>query len=305
MSVLVVGSFITDLVARCERAPQAGETVNGISFGSYLGGKGANQAIACRRMGTDTAMLGCVGNDVYGEKFISLFKEEGFDVSTIKKSSSLPTGCSLVTVETSGQNRICMVPGANTDFYASDIYSAEHLVRGCNIAVTQGEMLFETVEALADLCTKHSKKFIFNPAPARPLPDSVLSAVYILTPNETELGIIAGRTLTSDADYISAAERLIERGVHGVAVTLGSRGALYVDEKSPLFVEAYKVSAVDTVGAGDSFTGALASFIDSGGSPAAAVKKAVAVGALAVQKEGAIPSMPYRRELEAFLKERT
>ena len=303
MSVLVVGSFITDLVARCERAPQAGETVNGLSFNSFLGGKGANQAVACKRMGAQTTMAGCVGCDVYGDRFIDFFRREGFDVTHIKRSADKSTGCSLVTVETSGQNRICMVSGANTDFSAADVYGAEELVRGHDLIVTQGETPFEATLALAELCRKYSKKFIFNPAPARPLPDSVLQSVYVLTPNETELGVITGRNLSAADDYVAAAKELVGRGAANVVVTLGAKGALLVNGAETHFVQAYKVKAVDTVGAGDSFTGSLAAFTDLGFDLPTAMQKASAVGALAVQKEGAIPSMPYRSEVDAFLRE--
>ena len=249
----------------------------------------------------DVTMAGCVGNDIYGEQFIRFFTDENFDVSYIKKSALSSTGYSLVTVETCGQNRICLVSGANMDYTAQDVFGLEKLLASNDVIVTQGEMRFEVVRALAGLCVKYGKKFIFNPAPARELPDEVLQAVYVLTPNETELGIIVGRKLTSRDDFVSAAKQLVARGVKNVVVTLGASGSLLVNDKETLYVSAYKVNAVDTVGAGDSFTGSLAALVDAGERLFEAVRKSAAVGALAVQKEGAIPSMPYLKDVEKFL----
>lgn len=301
MSVLVVGSFVTDLMAMCERAPEAGETVHGISFESFLGGKGANQAVACKRMGANVTMVGCVGDDIFGENFVSFFKTEGFDVNNIKKSTSAKTGCSLVTVETSGQNRICMVAGANMDYSSAELNKIENLIKQADVVVTQCEMREEIVDGLAVLCKKHNKKFILNPAPARTFADETLSSVYVITPNETELGIIIGRELTADEDYISAAKSLLKKGVRNVIVTLGSRGSLLVNENVTKFTPSFKVKAIDTVGAGDSFTGSLSAFIDEGIDIEKAIVMSTAVGALSVQKRGAIPSMPSRAEVAAFL----
>ncbi len=187
------------------------------------------------------------------------------------------------------------------DYTAQDVFGLEKLLASNDVIVTQGEMRFEVVRALAGLCVKYGKKFIFNPAPARELPDEILQAVYVLTPNETELGIIVGRKLTSRDDFVSATKQLVARGVKNVVVTLGASGSLLVNDKETLYVGAYKVNAVDTVGAGDSFTGSLAAFVDAGERLSEAVRKSAAVGALAVQKEGAIPSMPYLKDIEKFL----
>lgn len=304
MSVLVVGSFITDLVARTERAPQAGETVAGISFNSFLGGKGANQAVAAKRMGADVTMAGCVGDDIYGRQFLSLFEREGMSARYIKVTEGGRTGCSLVTVESSGQNRICMVAGSNMDYTAEDAAALEPIVESSDVAVTQHEMRVEVVEKLAELCKAHGTKLILNPAPARVVSDKVLSSVYVLTPNETELGILVGKTLKSEAEYIAACKQLLAKGVRHVVVTLGSAGCLLVNSDTVKHIDGFKVKAVDTVGAGDSFTGALAALIDEGADIEDALRVCCGVGALAVQKEGAIPSMPYRADVDAFIKDR-
>ena len=298
MSVLVVGSFVVDLVATCDRAPEAGETLTGKSFNIYLGGKGANQAVAAKRMGADVTMVGCIGNDIFGDDFVRTFENEGLSTDYILRTDADRTGCSLVTLETSGQNRICMTPGANLHYSVADLLAVEGLVKSANVVVTQCEMQPEIVDELAKLCKKYGKKFILNPAPARTFDDETLSACYVISPNETELGVIVGRTLDTDEDYISAAKELLAKGVQNVVVTLGSRGSLLVNATQTTFVPAMKVKAVDTVGAGDSFTGSLAAFTDEGKDVLSAMKLSTIVGGLQVQKHGAIPSMPYRSAVD-------
>ena len=170
MSVLVVGSFVVDCVATCKRAPKAGETVVGDSYNTYLGGKGANQAFASIRMGSKTTMVGCIGNDGFGKQFLEELNKEGFDTSYIKISNKHSTGVSLVTVEHSGQNRICMTPGANLDYTVEDLNQIENLIRNSDVIVTQLEMKYEIAAQLARLAKKHNKKMILNPAPAVLLP---------------------------------------------------------------------------------------------------------------------------------------
>ena len=302
MSVLVVGSFIVDFVSRTERAPKQGETVVGLSFDMFFGGKGANQAIAAKRLGSEVTMVGCVGNDVFGDNFIDIFKNEGISIDYIKRTNVKKTGCSLVTVETSGQNRICMVPGGNLDYTKEELISLEKVIAQADVVVTQCEMKAEIVDCLAQLCRRYNKKFILNPAPARTFSKEVLSGIYAITPNETELGVIVGRDLNTVDDFKEAGKQLLKMGVKNVIVTLGEKGCMWVSEKGVNCIPAYKVKPIDTVGAGDSFTGALAAMTDQGYEIEIALKTANAVGALSVQKAGAIPSMPYKSDVEAFMR---
>ena len=304
MSVLVVGSFIVDCVATCKRAPEAGETVVGDSYNTYLGGKGANQAFAAIRMGSKTTMVGCVGNDGFGKQFFETLEAEGFDSSVVKVSQNNSTGVSLVTVEHSGQNRICMTPGANLDYYVEDLDKLEDLIKESDIIVTQLEMRYDIVLHLAKLAKKHGKKFILNPAPAREIDDEVISSCYIMTPNETELGIIINRKIETMDEYIEGAKVLLEKGCQNVIVTLGTVGSLLVNKDGHKLVPAFKVKAVDTVGAGDSFTGSLSAMLDQGREMLDAMQIATAVAALEVQRKGAIPAMPYREEVFKFLEEK-
>lgn len=298
MSILVVGSFVVDLVAVTDRAPNAGETVTGNSFDIFHGGKGANQAVAAKRLGADVTMAGCLGTDIFGDAFLKTMADEGFSARYIKQTEKAGTGCSLVTLETSGQNRICMTPGANLHFTCEDLYAMEDVVRHADTVVTQCEMQPQIVDDLAALCKKYHKRFILNPAPARTFCDETLSAVTVLTPNETELGIIVGRELETDRDFEDAAKELRNRGVENVIVTLGGRGSMLVNREGVQYVSAMRVKAVDTVGAGDCFTGSLAAFMDEGKDILSAMKLGSVAAGLQVQRHGAIPSMPYRQEVE-------
>lgn len=304
MSVLIVGSFITDLIARSNRAPKPAETVRGNSFNSYLGGKGANQAVACKRMGSTTYMAGSVGDDVFGESFKNFFKEEGFETKYIKTTKEASTGTSLVVVEEiTGQNMICMVPGANLKYKIEDLNEIENLVKEVNVVVSQAEQQEEIVDHLAYLCEKYNKRFVYNPAPARPIKDETLKRVYVLTPNENELGVVVGKQLITEEDYVQASKELISRGVKNVVTTLGDKGCLFVSETECMMIPSFKVKAIDTLGAGDSFTGSMSAMLDQGYSLIEALKIANAVGALEVTKNGGIPSMPYKEDVFKFLKE--
>ena len=301
MSVLVVGSFVVDCVATCKRAPEAGETVVGDSYNTYLGGKGANQAFAAIRMQSKTTMVGCIGNDGFGKQFLEVLNNEGFDTSYIKISNEHSTGVSLVTVEHSGQNRICMTPGANLDYTVEDLNKLEELISNSDVIVTQLEMQYEIAAQLARLAKKHHKKMILNPAPARALDDEILDGLYCITPNETELGIIINKKIETMDEYIEGAKELLKKGCQNVIVTLGKSGSLLVNKDGSILVPAYVVKAIDTVGAGDSFTGSLSAMIDQGKSLKEAMEIATAVAALEVQTKGAIPAMPYKEEVINFI----
>lgn len=300
MRILVVGSLVVDLVAVTDRAPNAGETLIGRSFDIFHGGKGANQAVAAKRLGADVTMVGCVGMDIFGEDFMHTMTEEGFSTQHIKRTDGAKTGCSLITLETNGQNRICITPGANLCFTSEELKAKEVLIENAGTVVTQCEMRPEIVDDLAAMCKKHHKRFILNPAPARTFSDETLSAVTVLTPNETELGIMVGRPLETDQEFEDAAKELLSRGVENVIVTLGSRGSMLVNKEGVKIVPAMHVNAVDTVGAGDSFTGSLAAFLEEGKDILSAMKLSTIVAGLQVQRHGAIPSMPYRHEVDAI-----
>lgn len=304
MSVLVVGSLNADCVARCDRIPRPGETVTGKSFNISLGGKGANQAFASKRMGSETVMAGAVGKDSFGDRIVSAFAEEGFDTNHIKRADSC-TGTCLINVEEGGQNCICVVPGANLDYSPEDLRGVMPALLGASYVVSQFEIGSETVSELARLCKENGKRLILNPAPARKTDKSILDGLFLLTPNETELSALleTDRTFRTVQAYADAARKLLDCGVQNVIVTLGTAGSVLVNREGTEFVPAFRVNAVDTVGAGDAYTGTLASMLDQGYTLKEAMRVATAASALEVQKEGAIPAMPRREDVFAFLRE--
>ncbi len=303
MSVVVVGSFVTDCIATCKKAPLAGETVTGLSFNTYLGGKGANQAFAAKRMGSETYMIGALGKDGFGEQFIECMAKEGFDTSYVEVRTDAPTGTSLVTVEEGGQNRIVMTPGANLSYASETLEKHVDLIKNASYVVTQYEMTPEIVLKLIEICKRVGTNLIINPAPARVVDKKNLDGVYLMTPNETELGIIIGKEITNLDEYKAGARELLSYGVKNVIVTLGTQGSLLVNNEKEVIVPAYKVKAIDTVGAGDSFTGSLSACLDQGMEIEEAMKIATAVAALEVQHAGAIPAMPYKEKVLEFIEQ--
>jgi ribokinase len=303
MSVLVVGSFMMDCVTRTAKIPASGETVLGISYQRFLGGKGANQAVAARRLGSDVILAGKLGPDDYAEAFISLFISENIDISHVLRGTQ-STGVGSIVLDTIGQNRIIIIPGANLEYSIADLLTIENDFDSASVVMAQLEVPMETTEMIAKLCVKHNKPFILNPAPAQPLSKELLSAVTYLTPNETELCFLTGvAQVNTKEEVVIAARILLSKGVKNVIVTLGEKGSMLINESGVFSFNAFDVQVVDTVAAGDSFNGALAYGIDCGMNLDASLRFASAVGALTVQKLGAIPSLPTYAEVVRFLLE--
>ncbi len=301
MSVLVIGSFMMDLVTKTKIVPTAGETVVGDSFQTFLGGKGANQAISAKRLGCEVTMCGMLGNDDFGAQFETLFRQEHMDLSYIKKTDC-STGIGSITLDDSGQNRIVIIPGANLEYKVDDLLEAEVLFAKANVVLTQLELQLSVIEKTAELAKKYNKIFILNPAPMQELSDEILCKVDYLTPNETELQALSGKELCNTLpEQIQACESLLAKGVKNVIVTLGDKGCLHVNDNIHQLYPTYKVKVIDTVAAGDAFNGALAHCLDKFMPIDEAIKYANAVGAISVQKRGAIPSLPSAEEVAEFL----
>ncbi|WNS41429.1 ribokinase [Paenibacillus sp. MMS20-IR301] len=303
MGIVVIGSLNMDMVVRAERAPEAGETLFGQAFALSPGGKGANQAVAAARLGAEVTMIGRVGKDSFGSGLLEVMKQEQIQTDYILMSESESTGVASIVVDGAGENRIIVVPGANLEMKPEDIAALEAVIREAGIVVMQLEMDLEMCEAAAAIAFRHGIPVILNPAPARALRSELLQHVTYLTPNETEAGILAGISVESIDDAERAARLLLLKGVRHVIVTLGSKGALIVNAAGSLHVPGFPVQAVDTVAAGDSFNGALAWQLTRGKTLDEAVRFANAVGALAVGKTGAIPSLPRLEEVKRFLRE--
>lgn len=291
--IAVVGSINMDLVTSSPRFPQPGETLMGTSFQRFMGGKGANQAVAAARLGACVSMVGAVGGDGFGREALANLKQEGIDVSGVLVLKDAPTGMANITVA-EGDNHIIVVSGANFGITPDHIAACEKQIAAADIVLAQLEIPMECVFAAAKLAQKHGKPFVLNPAPAQKLPAELLDLVTLLTPNAHELAISLGLPENTPA------EELIARAPCQVLMTRGSEGALYSDGQGKLHRQAgFKVTPVDTTGAGDTFNGAFAVFRAEG--METAVRKANAAAALSVTKAGAQGGMPASAELEAFL----
>ncbi|MDO4906385.1 ribokinase [Neisseria sp.] len=291
--IAVVGSINMDLVTSSPRFPQPGETLLGTSFRRFMGGKGANQAVAAARLGADVSMVGAVGNDGFGSEALENLKREGIDIAGVRVLEDEPTGMANITVA-EGDNHIIVVSGANFGITPEYIEACEKQIAGADVVLAQLEIPMECVIAAAKLARKHGKPFVLNPAPAQKLPAELLDLVTLLTPNAHELAISLGLPENTPA------EELIARSPCQVLMTRGSEGALYNDGQGVLHRQGgFKVTPVDTTGAGDTFNGAFAVFCAEG--METAVRKANAAAALSVTKAGAQGGMPVSAELEAFL----
>ncbi|KWX73052.1 ribokinase [Paenibacillus riograndensis] len=303
LSIVIIGSLNMDMVVRTSRAPNAGETLFGQGFALSPGGKGANQAAAAARLGADVQMIGRVGRDTFGSELLEVMRKEHINTEHIGQSETQTTGVASIVVDGEGENRIIVVPGANIEMGPADIAALEPVISQAEIVVMQLETDLAMCVHAAAVAHRHGIPVILNPAPARELDDEFLQHVTYLTPNETEAGILAGIAVNSVAEAEQAAHILLQKGVQNVIVTLGSKGALIVNKEGSLHIPGFPVQAVDTVAAGDSFNGALAWQLTQGKTLAEAARFANAVGALAVGKQGAIPSLPYLPEVEQFLQD--
>ncbi len=290
--VLVVGSINMDLVVEAGKFPAPGETLLGQRFSTFPGGKGANQAVAARRLGARVAMIGCVGGDAFGRELLGLLEKEGIDTRFVRTAEGISTGVAAITVS-QAENSIVVVPGANHALSPADIQAAESAFAEADLVLCQLEIPLETVEAAAMLAERHDKPFILNPAPAMPLPEGLRARTALVTPNEHELSILSS---LPDSQW----QRQLALHPERILMTRGSDGAWFAGSDGELHHQsAFKVTPVDTTGAGDTFNGALAAFW--GRDLAELARLACAASALSVTRAGAQGGMPTREELDAFL----
>lgn len=299
--MLVIGSSNTDLIIQVERIPKPGETILGGEFFSTAGGKGANQAIAAARAGGAVTFVAHVGRDVFGERALTNFAANGLRTRYVLRDSAKPTGTALIFVGRGGENSIAVAPGANASLSPADVQNARAAVRQARVLLLQLETPLPTVKAAIRLAASAGVPVILNPAPAQPLPSSLLRSVSILTPNETEVELLTGVRVRDETTAARAADKLRARGVQTVIITLGARGAMIVAETVRCLVPAYKVKPVDATGAGDVFNGALAVALAEKMSLWDAARFACAAAAISVTRFGAQSSAPLRDEIEWML----
>jgi ribokinase len=295
--IAVVGSYATGLTMRVERLPSRGETLLGTGYRVDYGGKGSNQAVGCARLGARVSFVAKIGNDAFGEMALELYRDEGIDVSHVAQTGDAPTGVGFIMVDAGGNNCITIDPGANELLTADDVSREEAAFDTAKAVLTQLEIPVAAAEAAMARGRVKGALTILNPAPVRPLPESILQLVDIITPNQSEARVLAGRSPNEACDAEEIARDLIRCGVKQVVMTLGEKGALIVTGSSSLRVPALKMDAVDTTGAGDAFNAGLAMALACGAGLEDAVRFAVVTGGLAVTREGVIPSLPDRDEV--------
>lgn len=299
--VVVVGSFNMDLVIKTERRPQRGETLIGEEFGMFIGGKGANQAIAASRLGADVTMIGRLGADLFGDTFFTEFDRENIDTSFVVRDAEVGTGVASPVIDADGDNSIIIVPRANMRLDVEDVERAASKIADADVLLLQLEVPIEPSKRAAEIARANGVEIILNPAPACVLPDSFLELVDILVPNEVETEFLTKVTVADDEGARLAAKVLFEKGISTIVLTLGNRGALLLTSQRSQLVPAYNVKVVDTTAAGDAFCGALATALASGDKIENAVAFANATGALAVTVLGAAPSMPTAEQVHDFV----
>lgn len=304
-SIVVVGSLNFDLVVQVERIPSVGETILGNQFKTHPGGKGANQAAEIGQLAHPVHMIGRVGSDAFGRELLESLEKAGVDTNPVCISPG-PSGIAMIEVQQGGQNSIVVAPGANALLSESDLDENIALLRNASLVLAQLEIPIPTLAHLAYLCQREDVPLVLDPAPACFLAPEILRRVAWITPNETEAQLLTGTDVmpTSEAELNKLAETLLSMGPKNVLLKLGERGA-YIATQDGIrtAIPAYPVVAVDTTAAGDAFNGAFAVALARNERPLDAARFAAAAAAISVTRHGALPSMPSRSEVEAFMAE--
>lgn len=312
-NILVVGSFMMDLIASTNRAPNAGETVKGIGFSTAAGGKGANQAVQCARLGANVTMVGKVGRDSFGDFMVKNAADAGVDVSHVLRDESEPSGVGHITLEITGnsaQNRITICPGANNCIRKSDISWLKDEIGKYDIVMMQFEIPMEINETVAALAFEAGVPVMVNPAPAAEMSESLLAHTTFLSPNETEAALLTGHRINVSnginfEDIGCVTENLLNRGVKNLIITLGENGSVIANENGVRHIECVRVDKVaDPTAAGDSFVAAFCTALSAGIPKHDALVFASHVSSLTVTKMGAMPSLPTISEVKKYLVEK-
>ena len=297
----MLGGINMDLVTMSPRFPQPGETVVGSRFLTYPGGKGANQAVAAARMGAATAMVGRVGDDVFGPQLIDTLTASGINVDGVAVAQGTTSGIAVINIDESAQNQIIQILGANNTCGDAEAGRVRQALVHASTLLLQLEVSVDLSLQVAKEAAELGKTVILDPGPVRPIPPEFFAYCSVITPNETEAQALAGFPVVDRASATRAAGLLLDRGVGVVVVKLGAQGVYYATADGGDFVTPFQVDAIDSVAAGDAFNGALAVSLAEGAALDQSVRMAAAAGALAVTKSGAQDSMPYRSEVEGLL----
>lgn len=299
--VCVLGSINMDLVIKVKDMPKVGETILSKSFEKIAGGKGANQAVAAKRCGNEVSMIGKIGLDDNGKALKRLLEDDEIDTSLIFEDEKNPTGMAMITVNENSDNSIIVISGSNMKINESEIEKSREKIKNSDILISQ----FETPEDMTikafNIARENGKITILNPAPAKEIKKELLKVTDIIIPNETEAELLTGIKVNDLDTAKLAGKKLLESGVKFAIITLGEKGAAIINNERAELVKAFKVNAVDTTAAGDSFIGGLSSKLNINDLNFENLIKAVTFGnkvsSIAVQREGAQPSIPTLEEV--------
>ncbi len=300
MNIVVIGSSNTDMVIKADMLPKPGETVLGGDFVMVQGGKGANQAVAAARLGGSVVFVCKIGDDRFGHRSLELYDRDGIDTRLIEKSPGVASGVALITVDKCGENCIVVAPGANAHLSVGDIHRARTEIERASLVLMQMEIPMEAIESAAEIAAAKGVRVVLNPAPAGDIPYKLFKNLYAITPNSDEAEKLSGVKVVDRESARRAADIIGGKGVDVVIITLGDEGAVVKQGESFHYIPAEKVTAVDTTGAGDTFSGALCVALVEGASIPDAVRFACKASSIAVTRMGAQTSIPYRAEVDAL-----
>lgn len=299
-TITIIGSINLDRTIRVKKMPKPGETMHTKEIFSAGGGKGANQAVAARRSGAKTKFIGAVGNDEAGQMMLDLLGQEEIDLSAVATLDNQATGQAYIIVDDQGENSIMIHAGANNDFTPEYVKQHAEIIQESDFLISQFESAMDSTIAAFNIARKAGVKTILNPAPAlKEVPKELLEVTDMIIPNETETEILTGITITDEASMKQAADQLHQLGIEAVIITIGSKGAFYDVDGRGGIVPAFKVKAVDTTAAGDTFIGAMSSILEKDFlNLEEAIKYGNKASSLTVQRFGAQPSIPYKNEVD-------
>ncbi|NOW05786.1 ribokinase [Clostridium beijerinckii] len=303
-SLCVIGSLNMDLITTVENFPLAGQTIMGKEFNTFPGGKGGNQAIALGRLGSDVLMVGKIGGDIYGTRYLEVLRNNNVKYDGVSIEKGMSSGVAVIQVSNNGENNIIVVPGANAEVDINYIESKWSLIERADIFLFQLEIPLETVIATMKKLKKQGKTVILDPAPALDLPDEIFKYVDYLTPNETELETLIGRKINSEENFAEAAQTLFDKGVKVIVAKLGSDGAAIIKKDKCTRVPGFIVDPIDTTAAGDSFNAGFAFALAKEKELKECVIFGNAVGAISTTALGAQEAMPTFERVDKFIRDR-
>ena len=295
--ILVIGSSNTDMVIKSKHLPRPGETVVGGTFLMNPGGKGANQAVAAAKLGGEVIFVAKVGTDVFGKEAVASLKSYGINTDYVIEDPVHASGIALIMVDSYAENCISVALGANANLQPSDLSNIDHWLNDASFILVQLEIPLLTVEYIIEKAKKKDVKIILNPAPAQELSDHLLNGLDFITPNETEAELLTGIRVVDLPSARKASNILIEKGVKCVIITMGSHGVYVKDHTLDQMIPSFKVKAIDTTAAGDTFNGAFCTAMSEGMNIVEAIDLANQAAALSVTKMGAQSSIPYRDQI--------